>query len=96
MNFEHCLDPELRAALVALPPLGDLTGNVVNARQVISEMLAAFHVPPPENITIEERHIPGPAGAPDVGIRLYAPKPRTEVLPGVLWIHGGGFFHRFF
>jgi len=91
MNFEQSLDPELRAALAAMPSLGDLTGDVVNARIAIEEMLAAFQVPPSENITIENRHIPGPAGAPKVGIRLYTPKPRTERLPAVLWIHGGGF-----
>src|SRR6266700_1352063 len=91
MNFEQSLDPELRAALATMPSLGDLTGDVVNARIAIEEMLAAFQVPPSENTTIENRHIPGPTGAPKVGIRLYTPKPRTERLPAVLWIHGGGF-----
>jgi acetyl esterase/lipase len=92
MNFEQSLDPELRAALVAMPPLGNLLiDNIVNARQATTEMLAAFQGPPSENVTIEDRSIPGPAGAPDVRIRFYAPRPQTEVLPGLLWIHGGGF-----
>src|SRR5205823_1934711 len=37
------------------------------------------------------RTIPGPPGAPDVTVRIYAPKTRTGTLPAVLWIHGGGF-----
>jgi acetyl esterase/lipase len=91
MNFEQSLDPELRAALVTFPSVGDITGDVVNARQAISEQLAAFQGPPSENVTIENRHIPGPAGAPEVLVRLYTPKVRQQALPALLWIHGGGF-----
>ena len=91
MNFEQSLDPELRAALAAMPSLGDLTDDVVTARKVLLEMFAAFRPAPSEHVTIEDRHIPGPEGAPKVLVRIYAPKAQTEVLPGVLWIHGGGF-----
>ena len=91
MNFEQSLDPELRVALAAFPKSGSVTDDVVNARIAVSEMLAAFQGPPSENVIIEDRHIPGPPGAPDVLVRLYAPKTRRGVLPGLLWIHGGGF-----
>lgn len=39
----------------------------------------------------EDRDIPGLAGEPKVRIRQYRPKPMAGPLPGVLWIHGGGY-----
>ena len=42
-------------------------------------------------MTVEDRNIPGPAGAPDVPIRIYSPANRTGSVPGLLYIHGGGF-----
>jgi acetyl esterase/lipase len=90
MNFEQRLDPELRVALAAMPSLGDMAGDVVTARTEVVKRLTVQE-PPSEKVIIEDRHIPGPAGAPKVGIRLYAPKSSRGVLPAVVWIHGGGF-----
>ena len=72
MHFEQRLDPELRTALAAMPSLGDLTADVARARVAIAEMFAAFQVAPPEHITIENRSLPGPQGAPEVVVRLSA------------------------
>lgn len=44
-----------------------------------------------ERVLVEDRHVPGPAGAPDVPVRIYTPATRTGILSGLLWIHGGGF-----
>jgi acetyl esterase/lipase len=44
-----------------------------------------------DGVSIEDRHIPGPTGAPDVAIRIYAPAERSAPVPGLLDIHGGGF-----
>ncbi|WP_219463831.1 alpha/beta hydrolase [Nonomuraea rhizosphaerae] len=89
------LDPELRAALdnapVPLPvvdladPDLDLSAN----RAQINALLAA--APPAETeVAIEERHVPGPDGAPDVRLRIYRPPGPATDRPGVYWIHGGG------
>jgi acetyl esterase len=45
-------------------------------------------------LDIDDRLIPGPEGAPDVAVRVYAPSDRDRAtpVPGVLHIHGGGFF----
>jgi acetyl esterase/lipase len=43
-------------------------------------------------LTIDDRTVPGPAGAPEVPVRVYAPRARSGLGPGVLYIHGGGFF----
>lgn len=42
-------------------------------------------------VDIEERHIPGPAGAPDVRVVIYRPRGATGSLPLVVHAHGGGF-----
>jgi acetyl esterase/lipase len=55
--------------------------------------LAAEGVERPTDDRIEEieRTIPGPVGAPEVPIRIYMPKDRTEAGPGFVNFHGGGF-----
>lgn len=40
---------------------------------------------------IYERVIPGPSDHPALKVRIYEPAGRTELLPGLLFFHGGGF-----
>ena len=47
--------------------------------------------PTDDRIEEIERTIPGPEGAPDIPIRIYMPKDRTEAGPGFVNFHGGGF-----
>ena len=42
-------------------------------------------------VAIENRTIPGPAGAPDVPVRIYSPEGLTQTVAWILHIHGGGF-----
>jgi acetyl esterase/lipase len=42
-------------------------------------------------LEIEERFVPGPAGAPDVRVLVYRPKTARGTLPVLLSIHGGAF-----
>ena len=45
-----------------------------------------------EALDMDERRIPGPAGAPDVRVLTYRPKgTEGERLPILLHLHGGGF-----
>nr|WP_272887096.1 alpha/beta hydrolase [Phenylobacterium aquaticum] len=37
------------------------------------------------------RYVPGPAGAPDVGVVIYRPKAVKDRLPCIFHIHGGGY-----
>jgi acetyl esterase/lipase len=57
------------------------------------EEMAGQGVERPVDDRIEEieRMIPGPGGAPDVRIRVYMPRDRTEPGPGFVNFHGGGF-----
>ncbi len=87
----HLVDPELRPILDAFPTQRLCAEN-------LAEVRAASRVPLPFDygggdaaIDREVRTVPGPAGAPDVGVRLYRPAGATGPLGCLFHIHGGGF-----
>ncbi|WP_424532326.1 alpha/beta hydrolase [Sphaerisporangium viridialbum] len=88
------LDPELAAALdQAILPAFDLsTLSPEDLPGVRAQMNAVLAAAPPTDprVTIEDRHVPGPDGGPDVRLRLYRPTGETRDLPCLYWIHGGG------
>ena len=43
------------------------------------------------DIEVQEHHVPGRDGAPDVRVLVYLPKSAPRPLPALLWIHGGGY-----
>jgi acetyl esterase/lipase len=93
MAFHPNLDPELRAQLEGFTmPSFDLTDPDLDLnahRAQINAMLSA--APPLETeVAIEDRHVPGPEGAPDVRLRIYRPSGAGTDRPGLYWIHGGG------
>lgn len=90
LDLDALLDEEHRAALDAMPMRMDLA-DIEAARAGMAERRAALPVPPlPEGVTIEDRHAPGPEGAPDVMVRLYRPASLPADAPALYWIHGGG------
>lgn len=83
------VDPELR-------PMFDLFPTVA----ISAELLPAMRNRPPwapvdpgdrERTDCDVREIPGPAGAPNVGVRIYRPRGSASVLPCIFHIHGGGY-----
>jgi acetyl esterase/lipase len=92
-QYEESMDPELHAGFVQIKPFfSSMPSDPVAARKLMKEMLTAFREwPKNERVAVENRSIPGPSGASDVPIRIYAPTARTGALPGLLYIHGGGF-----
>jgi acetyl esterase/lipase len=60
---------------------------------MMDELAAAqmAKAPPIEGVHTEDRWVPGPAGAPEVFVRIYQPTDRPDTLPALLWIHGGGY-----
>ncbi len=90
MDVQRLLDPEVAAALALFPfDLGSLSVDVLPAYR--SGMGAA---PLPElSGTVECRvvDVAGPAGAPDVTLRVHRPKALKGSLPCVYWMHGGGY-----
>ena len=94
MIKKRIYDPEVEEVASMFPRL-DIS-DVLTARATLEtfiEDMAKQGVERPTDDGVEEieRTIPGPGGAPDVRIRIYMPKERTEAGPGFVNFHGGGF-----
>jgi acetyl esterase len=83
---------EEQASMFPRLDISDVEGTRATLNEFL-EALAAKGVERPTDDRIEEieRTIPGPDGAPDVSIRIYMPKDRSEAGPGFVNFHGGGF-----
>jgi acetyl esterase/lipase len=87
------MDPETKAPIEAWR--GAMGGginldDIPACRALMDKLIAQVPKPPPvEGIKIEDRKAPGPKGGPEVMVRLY--RPSGGNLPGLLWIHGGGY-----
>jgi acetyl esterase/lipase len=85
-------DPECGAALAELPPFPPLTA------EAIPLLRNAGFIPQPTNeelsrdraFAVEERTVPGPAGAPDVSLIVCRPATATAPVPALYYTHGGG------
>ncbi len=90
------IDPESRVPIDAL--IGAIPGgfnaipDIVARRAMVAGMMAAaaVDVPPNDRVEVSDRTIPGGADNPDNAVRIYRPAGAVGVLPGVLYIHGGG------
>lgn len=91
-NNSYNFDPELAAGLEFLPEGGlDLT-NPEQTRAAFLDMIGQMNAGLDKSgITMEDRNIPGPDGAPDVAIRIYTPQGLSTTVPCIVHIHGGGF-----
>lgn len=87
----HLVAPELAPGLENFPPL--------DFEQGLDQIRAGFsnrEMPPLpaglEHAQVEDRTIPGPAGAPDVRVLIYSPPGKAEgKRPAICHIHGGGY-----
>jgi len=75
------LFPEMNFSAESLPQI----------RTTFKEMNAQITVPEFPDISVSERHVPGPQAAPDVRVLVYIPKNVVALMPALLWIHGGGY-----
>jgi acetyl esterase/lipase len=94
MSRRDLIDPESRvpldALLEAMPGGFNAIPDIVRRREAVANMLAGLEVPENPNVAKEDRTVPGPAGAPDIRVRIYRPVNASGTLPGVYFIHGGG------
>jgi acetyl esterase/lipase len=94
MNRRDLIDPEVREPLdqllAALPGGFNAIPDIVQRRATTEALLAGIETPDNPNVVKEDRLVPGPAGEPDVAVRVYRPVDRPGPLPGVYFIHGGG------
>jgi acetyl esterase len=87
------IDPHVKRfldTLAAMNPAGALT-LTVQERRVALQRLLGFSGRGEAVGAVEDRTLPGPDGA--VGLRVYTPAAARagEVLPGLIYFHGGGF-----
>ncbi|WP_229778735.1 alpha/beta hydrolase [Deinococcus knuensis] len=82
------LHPELRSPFVRFrsPPFTPGVVAVMGAMQARAKAPAL-----PDGMMVEERHIPGPPGAPDVTVFVYRPPNLPAGAAAILNIHGGGY-----
>ncbi len=84
------IDPEL-VDVISLIPVRDWD-DPVSARTGIDDLISVLNREvDTSGVAIEDKLIPGPAGAPQIPLRVYAPVSREGAVPGLLDIHGGGF-----
>ncbi|MFD9424091.1 MULTISPECIES: alpha/beta hydrolase [unclassified Streptomyces] len=97
-SITHRIDPQVRLGLDALHELtgpgGLVDFDIPRQRELYEEMnrAALAALPPNDRVEYEDLTVPGPAGGPDVAVRVYRPAGTkgTGLLPGILYIHGGG------
>ncbi|NLM52436.1 MAG: alpha/beta hydrolase [Firmicutes bacterium] len=80
--------PELRAAFAQMPAL-DLFSDINGTRKMNEEMFK--NMPVDESVPISTQAIPTLDGTTKIPLRIYRPQKQTEKLPGLLYIHGGGY-----
>jgi acetyl esterase len=87
------LDPETQAIVDLIdtyfPRVGTEVFDAVEARRILKES-PLEDLQGPEVAEVENRTIPGPAGAPDIAVRIYRPRVGADPLPLVVFFHGGG------
>ncbi len=95
-TIEPYLDADHLEAYRATEPAPLRADDLEGAVQVLRARSAArqagiVRAPRPAGVSAEDRAVPGPAGAPPVGVRVYrGARTPASGAPALLWIHGGG------
>jgi acetyl esterase len=92
-HMTYAIDPELAPWADMLPELYCSDRASLLAARAAMERLSQFGSTYETVHRIETVHttVPGPAGAPDVRVRVVMSERRAKAMPGLFYIHGGGF-----
>jgi acetyl esterase/lipase len=85
------IHPELREQFEATPPSTFTLEGLPRLRGMMNSMMAGFGPVSDPDVLITNRTVPGAPGDPEVKVRIYEPREKKEALPGILYIHGGGY-----
>lgn len=89
------LDPELvkPVKMMLSQPMGITLENLPAIRASSQKMQALMKNQMPEirGVQVEDRKIPGALVKREVPVRIYTPEKKKGLLPGLIWIHGGGY-----
>lgn len=92
-DMSYAIDPELLPWLDMFPKVNladaDSLLAIRNDTAKFADLLPTYE--PANPVDVRDTTVPGPSDAPDVPVRVYSPAGRTDVVPGLLYIHGGGF-----
>lgn len=80
------LDPDLAGIVALLPDMTESLSDIAGARAMLEGFVPAGPVPGEELVETSEQPI-GEAAR----VRFYRPRGATGELPGLLYVHGGGF-----
>ncbi|GGZ09541.1 esterase [Streptomyces olivaceoviridis] len=87
--MSHGYDPELAPWVDLLPDVD--FAELERVRRVEAEIMEFGSYDPPAPVDVRDTVVPALDGAPEVGVRVYRPVDRDGTLPGILYVHGGGF-----
>lgn len=90
--LEERLDPEFFGILTNPPAYLGAWSNENIIRKIGRDIIyPLIPTPPDPDVKLTIMSIPGPEGAPDIPVRIYEPKIKNGLLPGVLFLHYGGY-----
>jgi acetyl esterase len=88
LPVDYTLDPELAAMAAGIPEIDP--ADVAGAREMLNQL--ALAVPPYEpQVPLSVQDVTVPGSGADVPVRVYAPTQRPAPLPGLLYLHSGGY-----
>ncbi|PTR30305.1 acetyl esterase/lipase [Rhodococcus sp. OK519] len=85
------IHPELRTLIPALPQVDIAEPVAFRERQRIRARELAAAVVRPRDMAVVDRLVAGPAGAPNVPVRIYTPGAAQSGAGALVWFHGGGY-----
>jgi acetyl esterase/lipase len=93
VTSRHLVDPELSDLLDSWPPLQLTVESLpsIRERNRLDMISAAPAETPFPDVEVTEHFIDGPAGSAALRVLLIRNKSVIGTVPGVLWIHGGGY-----
>jgi acetyl esterase/lipase len=89
-NLVDRLDPELQGPVKLMMSQPGISFEDIPAARKAMEG-TQLKMPLARGVKTRDRVIAGPAGAPEIKIRIYHPEKQTDKLAALLWIHGGGY-----
>ena len=89
MTSKHLVDPELLPLFQQMPAFQFSPESLPVVRSAMQAARASITLP--DSVSVTERLIPGPAGAPMMRALITQPKAAGRGRPGILHIHGGGY-----
>ncbi|WP_435549486.1 alpha/beta hydrolase [Desulfobacterium sp. N47] len=91
MNFEGKINPELLPVFAHLLEEWNFDDIRFERKKIIEIGKKMPRLSYIDIVSASEHFITGPDGNSNLRLKIYQPKVREQILPGVLFIHGGGF-----